>query len=44
MNIAATGVDLRGSCKGKGILLGHSHRVRVHGQLSEEVRVTSGVP
>jgi hypothetical protein len=28
----------------KEFLLGHSERVRVDGQLSEEVRVTSGVP
>jgi hypothetical protein len=28
----------------KEILLGRSQRVRVDGQLSEEVRVTSGVP
>jgi len=29
---------------GKGVLLGRTQRVRVGGQLSEEVRVTSGVP
>ena len=28
----------------KEFLLGRSHRVRVEGQLSEEVRVPSGVP
>jgi len=28
----------------KEFLLGRTHRVRVGGQLSEEVRVTSGVP
>ena len=42
--IAATGVDLRVIVWVKEFLLGRSQRVRVHGQLSEEVSVTSGVP
>ena len=42
--IAATGVDLRVVVWVKEFLLGRSQRVRVDGQLSEEVRVTSGVP
>jgi len=29
---------------GKGVRLGHTQRVRLEGQLSEEVSVTSGVP
>ena len=40
---AATGVDLRVVVWVKEFLLGCSERVRVDGQLSEEVRVTSGV-
>ena len=43
-NIAATGVDLRVVVWVKEFLLGRSQRVRLNGQLSEEVRVTSGVP
>ena len=41
--ITATGVDLRVVVWVKEFLLGRSQRVRVDGQLSEEVRVTSGV-
>jgi len=44
MKIAATGVDLRVAVLIKEFLLGCSQRIRVDGQLSEEVRVTSGVP
>ena len=44
MKIEATGVDLRVLVWIEGFLLGRSQRVRVDGQLSEEVRVTSGVP
>ena len=42
--IAATGVDSRVAVWVKEFLLGRTQRVRVDGQLSEEVRVTSGVP
>ena len=42
--MAATGVYLRVIEWVKEFLLGRSQRVRVGGQLSEEVRVTSGVP
>jgi len=42
--IAATGVDLRVGVWVKEFVLGHLQRVRVNGQLSEEVRVTSRVP
>ena len=42
--IAETGLDLRIVLWVKEILLGCSQRVRVHRQVSEEVRVTSGVP
>ena len=42
--IAPIGLDLRLVVWVKEFLLGHSQRVRVDGQLSEEVRVTSGVP
>jgi len=42
--IAATGVDLRVVVWVKEFLLRRSQRVRLDGQLSEEVRVTSGVP
>jgi hypothetical protein len=44
MKIAETGVDLRVVVWVKEFLLGSSKRVRVDGQLSEEVRITSGVP
>ena len=40
----ATGVDLRVVVWVKEFLLGRSQRIRVDGRLSEEVRVTSGVP
>ena len=42
--IAATGVDLRVVVWVKEFLLGRSQKVRIDGQLSEEIRVTSGVP
>jgi len=42
--IAATGMDLRVVVRIKEFLLERSQRVRVDGQLSEEVIVTSGVP
>ena len=42
--IAANGVDLRVVEWVKEFLPGRSQRVRVGGQLPEEVRVTSGVP
>jgi hypothetical protein len=42
--IAETGVDLRVVAWVKELLLGRSQRVRVDGQISVEVRVTSGVP
>jgi hypothetical protein len=42
--IAATGADLRVVEWMKEFLLGRPQRVRVDGQLYEEVRVTSGVP
>jgi hypothetical protein len=44
MKIAETGVGLRVVAWVKEFLLGRSQRVRVDGQLSEGVRVTSGVP
>jgi len=42
--IAATGVDLRVVVWVTELILGRSQRVRVDGQILEEVRVTSGVP
>jgi len=42
--IAATGLDLRVVVWVKEFLLGRSQRVRVDGQIYEEVRVNSGVP
>jgi hypothetical protein len=42
--IATSGVDSRVVTWIRGFLLGRTQRVRVGGQLSEEVRVTSGVP
>jgi hypothetical protein len=42
--IAASGVDSRVDVSVREFLLGRTQRVRVGGQLSEEVRVTSGVP
>jgi hypothetical protein len=44
MKTAETGVDLRVVVWVTEFLLGRLQRVRVDGQLSEEVRVTSGVP
>jgi hypothetical protein len=44
MKIAASGVDSRVVVWVREFLLGRTQRVRVGGQLSEEVRVTSGVP
>jgi hypothetical protein len=44
MKIAETGVDLRVVVWVKEYLLGRSQRVRVDGQQSEEVTVTSGLP
>jgi len=44
MKIAASEVDSRVAVWVKEILLDRSPRVRVGGQLSEEIRVTSGVP
>jgi hypothetical protein len=41
--IVATGVDLRVVVWAKEFLLGRSQRVRIDGQLHEEVRVTSRV-
>jgi hypothetical protein len=43
-NIANSGVDSRVVVWIREFLLGRTQRVRVEGQLSEEVRVTSGVP
>ena len=43
MKIAISGVDSRVVTWVKEFLLGHTQRVKVGGQLSEEVRVTSGV-
>jgi hypothetical protein len=42
--IAASGVDSRVVIWIREFLLGRTQRVRVGGQLSEDVRVTSGVP
>jgi hypothetical protein len=42
--VAETGVDLRVVAWIKEFLLGRSQRVRVDGHLSDDVRVTSGVP
>jgi len=42
--IANSGVDSRVVVWIREFLLGRTQRVRVEGQLSEEVRVTSGVP
>jgi hypothetical protein len=41
---AASGVDLRVVVWIREFMLGHTQRVRVGGQLLEEVRLTSGVP
>ena len=44
MKIANSGVDARVVVWIREFLLGRMQRVRVRGELSEEVRVTSGVP
>jgi hypothetical protein len=44
MKIANSGVDSRVVVWIREFLLGRTQRVRLGGQLSEEVRVTSGVP
>jgi len=44
MQIEETGVDLRVVVWVKEFFLGCSQRIRVDGQLYEEVRVNSGVP
>ena len=44
MKIANSGLDSRVVVWIKEFLLGRTQRVRVGGHLSEEVRVTSGVP
>jgi hypothetical protein len=44
MKLAASGVDSRIVAWVREFLLGRTQRVRVEGQLSKEVRVTSGVP
>ena len=44
MKIAISGVDSRVVAWVRMFLLGRTQRVRVGGQLSEEVRVTSDVP
>jgi hypothetical protein len=41
---AASGMELRVVVWKREFLLGHMQRIRVGGQLSEEVGVTSGVP
>jgi len=43
MSIAASGVDSKADIWVREFLFGHSQRVRVGRQLSEEVRVMSGV-
>jgi len=43
MKMAALGVDLRVVLWVREFLVGHTQRVRVGGQLSKEVKVTSGV-
>ena len=44
MKLAASGVDSRVVVWVKEFLVGHTQWVRVGGQLSKEVKVTSGVP
>jgi len=44
MKTANSGVDSKVVAWVREFLLGRTHRVRVGGQLSEEVRVKSGVP
>ena len=44
MKLAASGVDSRVVVSVREFLVGRTQRVRVGGQLSKEVKVTSGVP
>jgi hypothetical protein len=44
IKLAASGVDLRIVVWVREFLVGRTQRVRIEGQLSKEVRVTSGVP
>ena len=44
MKLAASGVESRVVVWVRGFLVFHTQRVRVQGQLSKEVKVTSGVP
>jgi hypothetical protein len=44
MKIAASGVNSKVVIWIREFLLSHTQRVRIGGQLSEEVRVMSGVP
>jgi hypothetical protein len=44
MKIAISGVDSRVVARVREFLLGSAQRVKIGGQFSEEVRVTSGVP
>ena len=44
MKIANSGVDSRVAAWVREFLLGRTQKVRIGGELSEEVRVTSGVP
>ena len=44
MKLEALGVDMRVIVWVRDFFLGCTHRVRVEGQLSKEVKVTSGVP
>jgi hypothetical protein len=44
MKIAISGVDSRIVAWVREFLRGRTHRVKVGGQISEEVRITSGVP
>ena len=44
MKLVALGVDSRVVVWVREFLVGHTHWVRVGGQLSKEIKVTSGVP
>ena len=44
MKISNSGVDSRVAAWVREFLLGHTQKFRIGGQISEEVRVTSGVP
>jgi hypothetical protein len=44
MKIAISGVDSRVVTWVREFLLGHTRRVRIGGQISEEFRVTPGIP